>query len=262
MLFTLQAFETWVARNLDTWIKIHQSEWDTCGELSNLIRTYHKVAASLYLGNPIATSNMILTVVELWIACDKSATCIDKTILEYDVGIPEDGFQCLLLPSHSQMLRLKDAENYVRSRVEASSWPALLTFQSFGHPNSFSAKYFSRSLPHQELLKSIEAQAREAREAKRAELRRVRGEYNALIHSSNEMSCDMLVYQDTKDKTTKRHDPKCQKCSYREKAQQLRISAHVWPLTKMPLEAQSAVFELKAPQWYGFWRGHGAIFAA
>ncbi|PIG82695.1 hypothetical protein AARAC_010891 [Aspergillus arachidicola] len=252
--FTLQAFETWVASHLDAWIKAHQSEWNTCGELSRLIQTYHKVAAPFYLGNPVATSNMILTVVELWVVCDKSATSIDKTILEYDVGIPENVFQCLLLPSHSQLLSLKNTEDYVRFRVEASSWPALLTFQSFGHPNSFSVKYFSQPLRHQELLKSIEAQAREAREAKRAELRRMKEEYIALMHIYDKMSCDMYQYQDTNDKTTKYHDSKCQRCAYRDKAQQLRISAHVWPLPKRPIEVQSVVFELKVPQWYGSWR--------
>ncbi|OGM45293.1 hypothetical protein ABOM_006398 [Aspergillus bombycis] len=253
-LLTLQEFEKWVARHLDTWIKAHRNELNTCRDLSNLIQTYHEVAAPFYLGNPVTTSNMILTLMELWIACDKSAASIDNLILEYDVGIPESVFQCLLLRSHSQMRRLKDAEDYVRFRVEASLWPASLNFQSFGHPNSFSVKYFSRSLHHQELLKSIEAQAREQREAKRAELRQIKFEYTELQLIYNKMSCDMLVYEDTKDKTTKWHDSKCRKCAYRDKAEQLRISAHVWPLPKSLLEAQSAVFELQVPQWYGFWR--------
>jgi hypothetical protein len=93
----LLAFEVWVGRNLNTWIMRHQSEDATCTELGKLIRTYHKVAAPIYREDPVATSIMILTTLELWIACDKSATLIDSTVSEYDIRIPVHLCQCLLL---------------------------------------------------------------------------------------------------------------------------------------------------------------------
>lgn len=74
---------------------------------------YHHTAFSLYPRNPEAVSVMLLTLLELWIACDKSAIQIHGTLDEYDLCIPADTFQLLLLPFKLQMVRLARAEKYM-----------------------------------------------------------------------------------------------------------------------------------------------------
>ncbi|KAE8351981.1 hypothetical protein BDV28DRAFT_149490 [Aspergillus coremiiformis] len=256
-IFNLHAFEKWVSSNLDTWITIHEGETSTCGELSNLVRAYHQVAIQAYSESPVAMSIMILTILELWIACDKSATCIDKDIHKYDIGIPlENICQCLLLPCKSQMQRLERVENYIHSRAKASSRAPALTFQSFGHPESFSVLYFRRSPLHQELLSEIEARATKERENKRAELQQKKAKYNELMRLYDEGTCDMReeIIDHFNDIRETSHCPWCERCSYRNEARSIQISAHEWPLPRNFLETQSTVFELKVPPWYGVWR--------
>lgn len=53
---------------------------------------------------------MLLTILEMWIASDKSATHIHGIIGDYDACIPMETFQSFLLSLRSQMERLARAE--------------------------------------------------------------------------------------------------------------------------------------------------------
>jgi hypothetical protein len=79
---------------MSEWLEENLSIESTCQQLRNLIEHYHKVALPLYSSNPEAFSIMLLTISELWIACDKSATYIlaDITYL----GIWEAAVNCLV----------------------------------------------------------------------------------------------------------------------------------------------------------------------
>src|SRR5436305_8438073 len=76
MAYNLRAFEAWVASDLHHWLGLHKGNTSTCGKLGDLIHSYYDVACLFYSGNPEATSTMLLTILELWIACDESATHI------------------------------------------------------------------------------------------------------------------------------------------------------------------------------------------
>jgi hypothetical protein len=45
----------------------------TCGLLENLIGRYRSAANRVYSSNPESLSIMLLTIMELWVACNKSA---------------------------------------------------------------------------------------------------------------------------------------------------------------------------------------------
>lgn len=112
----LAAFEDWVASNLDAWLKSHQAEETTCAQLSEMMTHYQKTTSIFYSGNPEAVSVMLLTLVELWIACDKSAIHLCGMLSEYDACIPVHIFQSLVLSFRSQLARLACVEEYLHQR--------------------------------------------------------------------------------------------------------------------------------------------------
>ena len=163
----LSAFSSWVASYLTCWVEIHKGDQDTCQRLSDVLQKYYAVAAPLYSGNVEDTSAMVLTIFELWVACDKSATHICNLLLDYDHGLPIELLESLILPFGSQMERLDTVEKYLRERQKRAKFPSKFVLQVFGHELCFSVAYFNQSSLHQNLLREIERSAETARQQKR-----------------------------------------------------------------------------------------------
>ncbi|KAE8440778.1 hypothetical protein EG329_006578 [Mollisiaceae sp. DMI_Dod_QoI] len=254
--YELKALEAWVDCNLSLWLKTNQGDRSTCGKLAGLIRSYYDVAHGFYSDNPEATSLMLLTILEIWIACDESATHNCELLKDYDPGIPRELFTSLALPFKSQMRRLLRVEDYLlhRSRVK---FHAPHIFSEFGKQDSFSVRYFEKSLEHQELLKRIEQDATETRRRKREELRQKKKQYDSLMKLHDSIECDTreVIIDRYNDFREQRHDDiGCKKCSYKSQADDLAIRVHEWPLPSSPMGAQSTVFEMRIPSWFGHWR--------
>jgi hypothetical protein len=162
-LYNLKAIEAWVAANLSTWLESHKGEPNTCRQLAYLTREYHGLACQLYSGNPEATSIMLLTIFELWIASDECATQTCEILRDYAPGILKELFESLVLPFGSQMERLLRVERYLKCRNGTAKFPASHIFHDFGGQTSFSVRYYSQSPEHQNLMKEIVRQATEAR---------------------------------------------------------------------------------------------------
>lgn len=77
----------------------------------SLILSYHKSTSVRYTGNPEALSVMFLTILELWIASDRSSLAIFPILADYDIGLPDNLFEPILLVSKYQMQRLHAAES-------------------------------------------------------------------------------------------------------------------------------------------------------
>jgi hypothetical protein len=169
-LVNLAAFEDWVDSHLENWLRIHLGHEETCQQLGELISHYYGVALPLYSPNPEAVSIMLLTILELWIACDKSAMYIHPMLNDYDSCIPMDMFESLVVPYRSQMIRLARAEEYMYRRQLRIRYCGSGIFQEFGTPSCFPVRYFDQSNEHQSLLVAIEEHARCERTAKQAEL--------------------------------------------------------------------------------------------
>ncbi|OKL58449.1 hypothetical protein UA08_06149 [Talaromyces atroroseus] len=255
-LFNLAAVESWVESHLESWLGIHLAHGRTCQQLRNLIDHYHNVALPVYSTNPEAISTMLLTILELWIACDKSAIHLHPMLREYDCSIPMTIYSSLVLPYRSQMIRLEHAEEYMEQRRSRVLYRGPGIFKDFGTSTCFPVRYFDKSADHQSLLVEIEEQAVRAREAKRTELELKQENYRNLYALVNEMECTYIdtIVDFRFDIHESRHSPSCRRCLYEEQAQSISIEVHEWPLSDNHLQAKSTVFELMRPQPFAWWR--------
>ncbi|KAL4963332.1 uncharacterized protein BDV14DRAFT_201959 [Aspergillus stella-maris] len=255
-IFNLAAFEKWVKLELDNWLEQHIDEETTCQNLGDSISRYHDFASGQYSKNPEATSLMHLTILELWIACDKSAVRRYPDLANYGTCIPTGVFESLVLPMKSQLERLGRAELYLTNRQRRVLYPQSCIFLDFGTPSCFAVKYFDQSHEHQELLTRIEDRARQEKEAKQAELRQKRQKYDDLMAIVNSTECtyeEHLV--DRRLNLTKmRHNPSCKRCARKSAANSITICIHEWPLPANTAEAKSTVFELDPPRDFSAWR--------
>ena len=259
--YNLTAFEDWVASNLDVWLLGHIAEEVTCHRLGELIKSYHGIASRLYSPNPEAVSTMLLTILELWIACDKSATHLYGMLSDYDACIPMDTFQSLLLPFHAQMTRLACAEDYLRQRQKRLVYSGPGIFRDFGTRLCFSVQYFNQSDEHRALHTAIEERASRDRRAKQTELHQKHEKYRQLTNLADESECTYYeVVVDNSSFRESRHSPSCPKHEYLRQADAISINIHEWPLPKDDLQAKSTVFELKLPRPFGCWRDTTIFF--
>ncbi|KAF6780969.1 hypothetical protein CMUS01_16792, partial [Colletotrichum musicola] len=229
MQLNLASFESWVETMLDRWMasQLAHGYVDSCSQLRQLIELYHRLASAEYDGNPESTSIMLLTILELWVACDKAAVHAHPLLMDYDAGVPSELFQNLLLPSRKKMERLSQAEQYLvnRSRHRMSRCSDFHVYTSYGSPDSFSVRYFEQSGRHQKLLAEIEANATADRDEKRRQLARLKSQYQSLMSQYSRSTCNSLD-----------------------------IRVHEWPLPRNSYEKKSVVFELALPQTFGYWR--------
>ncbi|KAL4749322.1 hypothetical protein BDW72DRAFT_214126 [Aspergillus terricola var. indicus] len=258
----LAAFERWVQLYLESWLRVHISNKDTCQQLGNLIKDYYHVASLLYSSNPEAVSFMLLTILELWIACDKSAVELHPLLGDYDTCVPMDLFESLLLPYRSQMERLARAEDYMKQRRQRLRFRESSIFQDFGTQSCFSVRFFDQSIKHQVLLAEIQDHAERERAKKKLELRQKHQRYKELCALADQRECTYYdVHPDPRfDITESRHSPNCQRCAYTNEADSIKIGIHEWPLPTNSLEAKTTVFELNVPQPFASWRDTTVFF--
>ncbi|TLS20596.1 uncharacterized protein PpBr36_11313 [Pyricularia pennisetigena] len=175
--FRLADVEAWVAHHLDDWLSDAIMSEKACSELSDLMTTYERIATSIYSKNPEGRSNMVLVLIELWIACDKIATVQIPLLEQYDPCVPAGLFESLLLPFREQMARLNKAEEYLEQRCREANQLLPSVFSSFGDHQSFAVRFYNQSTDHQNLLAEIEAMAAKQRADKIAELSDVQAKY-------------------------------------------------------------------------------------
>ncbi|KAE8334599.1 hypothetical protein BDV24DRAFT_170024 [Aspergillus arachidicola] len=261
-VYNLAAFEDWVVTSLDGWLKSNVHMDTTCGQLADLITWYHTTASAVYSSNPEAISIMFLTILELWIACDKAAIHIHGILHDYDACIPASMFQSLLLPRQSHMRRLADAERYLDQRRQDQSYSGPGIFRDYGTPTCFSVRYFDTSTEHQRLHAAIVERAEQERRSKLVELHNKQQRYADLYHRIDSMDCsyhDVLVDREFEVYET-RHHPSCQKCKFQQQANSIHIKVHEWPLPEHSLQAKSTIFELKVPKVFARWRDITTFF--
>ncbi|OAL48858.1 hypothetical protein IQ07DRAFT_681560 [Pyrenochaeta sp. DS3sAY3a] len=256
--FYLATVEKWVEDHLSPWLQRHISDSTTCEQLWQLLKEYFHSANSAYStvsDIPGSLSIMYLTVMELWIACDKCACKIYPLLHDFGPEVELSSFQSLSLPFKSQLERLFAAEAYLQSRQVNARADAPSLYSDFGRSSSFAVRFFNESYEHQRLRSDIEQHATMRRQQKRDELVQRKQRYHDLKSRSDKRSCD---YQETYDKYHKsmrtEHASWCHKCSLRAEAEQLQIQVHEWPLSSDQSIAKATVFELRIPEAYSYWR--------
>ncbi|KAL8375542.1 hypothetical protein RB599_002029 [Gaeumannomyces hyphopodioides] len=229
--FTLAAFEKWVTEHLDAWIATHATYGDTCSRLLDLMRAYERIAKVEYNMNPEGASCLVLTALELWIACDKSATALEPLLQ-----------------------RLAKAELYLeeRGRAANSSLPGI--FESFGAEDSFAVQYYFESRQLQELHHRIIDDATKARDAKVAELNRLQSEYRDLKSRHDSLDCEYVDVWKSQFREYRSEHGNCSKCKLKQRMDGLTINIYEWPLPRTPSVANATVFELRPPHHFSAWR--------
>lgn len=253
----LSQFEQWVAQHIDAWVAANDQS-NACEELHDLMIQYHRLAQARYAGNPEATSVMVLTMFELWVACDTAALRQCPWLSEYDPGIPIDALENLLLPFLDQMKRLLVVEDHIQRRRRGSKKQTDLLFSTDSN-KSFANQYFDNSNTHQALLSDIENDAENARQAKRKEFKKVQDEYtrlDALYQGIGHQYTTRVIdaWCDPPETEDVHYSHSCRRCSYRSQRDRLSITVHEWPLPTDSSQAKTVVFELDIPSWFGNWR--------
>ncbi|RYC61027.1 hypothetical protein CHU98_g5182 [Xylaria longipes] len=250
----LEAFETWVALHCREWIQDGQRT--PCDELSSLIVTYHNLALPYYSRNPEGLSTMLLTIFELWVACDDAAVNLCPLLRQYDPGVPWDILQNLLLPFASQMQRLRHAEQYLVNRSSSAQFPPTSLYYDLEIPECFPVRYFDISTELQEIYRGIEEDAEVKKREKLDELHGLKTKYNNLMELSAERECEYenILVDFINYFYEWRHKSSCAKCRYEGEAAALEIDIHEWPLPRSKTKAKSVVFELRIPSFFQSWR--------
>ncbi|KAJ4389003.1 hypothetical protein N0V93_006465 [Gnomoniopsis smithogilvyi] len=260
--YNLERFETWVASHLYAWSARNETKPDTCASLGRAITQYHAAAKNSYSSNPETTSVMILTLLELWVQCDRTAIHEFPMLRDYDPEVPEHAFQYLLLRTKDNMLRLQKIEHYVTlRRIEAKFSATSFVFQGFGTTDSFSVRHFDKSAHLQVLHREIEFNADNNRSKKCEELEKAKVEYDRLMHLHDTGSCQTVsretrVFRDGKSvrESSLVHKEPCVRCSYKKEAKAMQIDLFEWPLPSDSSQAKSVVFELHVPPAFSSWR--------
>ncbi|KAI4150660.1 MAG: hypothetical protein LQ340_003956 [Diploschistes diacapsis] len=188
LVYELAAFENWVELNLNIWVERHIDDPRTSGLLKRAMQSYYNCAVQCYAGLPEAYSIMILTLMELWVACDRSACSIHQLLLAYSPEISVPLLQSLLLPMWNQMQRLATIERYIGKRQRRAADDSV--FRSIKSQNAFPVKYFDQSPVHQTLFSNIQQLARSKRDAKCRELASKKEQHSNLVRRHDRMACE------------------------------------------------------------------------
>lgn len=196
---------------------------DACSRLFDLIKTYETIAIQVYKADPEGRSIMVLTLAELWIACEKIAKGQIPLLEEYDPRIPASLLQCLLFPFRGHMTRLAKVEQSLDERCRASDQTLPHIFSSFGVPRSFAVRYYDLSEQHKSLRARIETIAAKKRAAKVLELSEVKAKHQRLKGLYESSSCGYVQRWNKWGRPYTEHDYSCSECSYKERMNVLNI---------------------------------------
>ncbi|KAI9148869.1 hypothetical protein HJFPF1_10912 [Paramyrothecium foliicola] len=251
--YNLALLEDWVAVHLDTWVESYAHDASSCEKIQILIKSYAQKAEVAYRAYPEGNSIMYLTILELWIACDKLAVGLCPLIADYEPEIPVGPWSSLMLKSCMDMKRLSAAEDYITRRSKSSTSNQSILF-GFGTVLDFGVRFFASSPFHQELLQEIEEDARQEREAKYKEFDRLKDEYHSLLVQRDSLECEYMSESDEHGNKYQVKSPWCRRCQLQQRAEPMKIQAHEWPLPDNQHLAEAVVFELRAPKAFGIWR--------
>ncbi|KAF5540059.1 hypothetical protein FNAPI_10599 [Fusarium napiforme] len=255
--FELAAVETWVERNLDTWLAHHLSSEKSCHGLNILLEHYHMSAERWYTGRPERMSKMLLTVGEIWVAIHKMAAHHNPLLLKYRNEIPREVFSDLLLHSKTDMERLHRLEEYLEDTSGKLKLSALL---SYGQRLSFAVEYFRQCPKLQEKKEKIERSAQKDRDKKLKQFRELKAKYDAIMKQYDDTQCEKVLQVQHDLEYYVHNKSKYRRCALPAKAKKLKISPHEWPLPTDELEAQTSVFEMDVPVTFAVWRDATVYF--
>ncbi|KAF2802818.1 uncharacterized protein BDZ99DRAFT_428253 [Mytilinidion resinicola] len=222
-----------------------------CIKLANLIEKYIAAVGAAYDEYADQKGEMLLTIMELWVAMDKCATKTYPLMTEYHPGFPSAMMDVLHLPHLSQLKRLKDVQAYLEVR-KLRSGDSHATI--FGDPSEecFGVRYYKDCPMLHRLHDYIEEDAQKAREQKEVEWNALSAEYESMVRQISEASCIFKISEETSERY---HDTRnCTKCFLERKAWRHRIKIYEHPLPADLNATKAVVFELGIPEAFARYR--------
>ena len=225
----------------------------TCSLLMNFIERYRSNASQIYSGDPESLSVMLLTIMELWVACDLSATKLFPLLRDYETGFPCGVLDALVLTKKNLLDRLVKVEEYLAGRKSGASfgptWENGLRFKS-----SFAIRFFGGSTEHQTMYQDIIERATALRDQKLKEFGSSKKEYNQLMQEHINTPHLLKTTLNSRGDWVSEDSPDCPSCRVSSRARSMRIQIFEWPLPDDETEAKAAVFELQVPEVILAWR--------
>ncbi|KDQ10207.1 hypothetical protein BOTBODRAFT_36481 [Botryobasidium botryosum FD-172 SS1] len=244
----LMDFETCVIKSIDDWVRRSLPSGSSCSNLAKVIEIYASTAQVAYRSNHEQLSIMLLTIFELWAALDKIAVHQCPLMRDYLPEVSVDLLTPLVLSKESLMVRVSKIETYIRERVARASYGSV--FDDASHKGSFACRLYSSSSELRALEAQIQSDAAAARQAKVAELNKMKKTHSDLLRQEASLS-----HKEVEIKGRWTHKEKrCPKCRHKKLAAKMRIEIFEAPLPEEQYKRQTVVFELCCPQAFGIWR--------
>ncbi|CZR70243.1 uncharacterized protein PAC_20144 [Phialocephala subalpina] len=225
----------------------------TCNLLMDLIERYRSNASQIYAEDPESSSVMLLTLMELWVACDLSATKLFPLLRDYETGFPCGILDALVLTKNTLLDRLVRVEDYLAGRKSGArfgpTWENGLRFTS-----SFAVCFWGGSTEHQNMYRDIIERATALKDQKLRELRSSKQEYNRLMRQHKDTPHLFKRTLNPWGNWVSEDSPDCPSCKASSEARSMRIQIFEWPLSEDENEAKATVFELLVPEVIFAWR--------
>lgn len=266
-IFHLFMFEEWIDHCLCCWLEKHKTEENTCLELKERAVSYFQRASEVYEKSPSELSAMILRLLVLWVACDRSAVTLNPSLALHKPLVPQSVWNVLLLCSNSHMAQLFECETYLKGRYTMAS-SGVSVFAT--GKESFSVTSFDESPWYQKKLTSLLRTAKESETRQVEDLERLKHEFIDLMEQYNQSDCDNGCDatgsdsdsdSDSESNNGKRYsNPNCARCQKRVEAEKLDIEIYERRLPKDEVDRKTFVFELSPPKSFAAWRDMTLFF--
>ncbi|KAG8689950.1 hypothetical protein FRC11_014718 [Ceratobasidium sp. 423] len=211
---------------------------------------YHKAARNYYSVDVADRSVMVLTLLKIWVAIDKLATAACPLLLDFSPELADDLVDSLLLRTSQHIDQAKFVQEHIRARYDRVIAENDSVFADEPSDRNFGFQYFQRSPRLKALKTTIESDAQKKKDAKIRELHEKNTEYARLDRLARQTNHS---FSETRTGRRK-HDRRCQRCSYERSRDAMTIRPYEWPLPERPFEAEMAVFELDRPAAFTIWR--------
>ena len=224
----------------------------TIQRLGKDLRIYQFRACRAYKENVEQLSNMLLTLMEVWVGLDSLAVRQYPLLVDYDPGFPKDLMYPLKVARLSDMQRLQEIERYLEERRRRATYPLSSVL---GDPTRtcFAVRYFGQCPEMQELLSVIQHANDSARSEKERDLMEQSAKYDAKVKEASETAC--LYKEDEYDPLKRQHDDRrCRKHFLEREAARMQIRIHEDNLPADDVYSKAIVFELLLPSSFATWR--------
>lgn len=247
----LAMIEQWVEDYLDLYVESHMQFWSTCQSVKALAESYIKRATETYEGQPVRLSMALLTVLELWVACDKCALNSISLMADYSpMGVENINWSPLILTSRKATLRLSRAQMYLAERAYGKK----TMLEKSTSEGSFVSRYVKSNANCQAMIVKIKKQSEDKKQETMSKLEELKRKCKWFIREHQEGVCTVACAKGTENVA-------CQKCAFLRSSQKIIMGPCEEILPEDQYQADAIIFELNVPQHFAAWRDFSVFLA-